>query len=187
MKNSISIVVILILLLVIFKGFLYRLLISYEEKGIRDTITLTDQNLQREIDIWRAEQTQFSINKIMDFALELTSDKLHFINGQTTSNPNTILKSGKSNCVGYSRLTNSIIDYIIRKENLDSKLEVIHKVGLIKVFGINIHNFIEDPFWKDHDYNVIKDKINQEYCQTDPTLFDYLGINRIIEQKQKIK
>jgi len=50
LKKIIKYFVILIILLILFRGFLYRTFVNYSKVNIRNNITLTNKNLIKEID-----------------------------------------------------------------------------------------------------------------------------------------
>jgi len=85
----------------------------------------------------------------------------------------------KANCIGYSALFNSIGNYLIRKQNLSDKFEFSHLVGKLNVFGFNIHNLFNSPFFRDHDFNEIKNNLTDEKTFVDPSLRDYLRIENV--------
>ena len=98
---------------------------------------------------------------------------------KVSSNQNLISEMKKANCIGYSSLFNSIGNYIIRKQKLTDKYEFIHLIGELDFFGFNIHNLFDSLFFKDHDFNEIKNKLTGEKKFVDPSLRDYLRIEYV--------
>ena len=167
-----------IIIIILFRGFVYRLSINYSKIKIRSNITLTDKNLIKEINA-QTESKILSIEEIIKLSNEITSKKLNFTFTKVSSNPNLISEMKKANCIGYSSLFNSIGNYIIRKQKLTDKYEFIHLIGELDFFGFNIHNLFDSLFFKDHDFNEIKNKLTGEKKFVDPSLRDYLRIEYV--------
>ena len=172
---------IIIILLILFRGFLYRTSVNYSKVAIRNNITLTDKKLIKEIDK-QTEGKILSIKEIIKLSNKITSEKLHFTIDNISSNPNLVSELKKANCIGYSSLFNSIGNYITGKQKLTDKYEFIHLVGKLDVFGFNVHNIFKSPFFKDHDFNEIKDKRTGESKFVDPSLRDYVKIKYVTSE-----
>ena len=110
---------------------------------------------------------------------DITTEELHFITSRASNNPNDLINSKQANCIGYSAMFNSIANYLIKKNQLESKIEVQHKIGQLYLLGIDIHQFFDSPFFRDHDFNEIKNKETGEVISVDPSVSDYLWINSI--------
>jgi hypothetical protein len=52
---------------------------------------------------------------------------------------------------------NSVVHHLVREHALEDQLEAHHIIGQLKLFGVDLHQFFESPFFKDHDYNVVVD------------------------------
>lgn len=81
--------------------------------------------------------------------------------------------------MGYSAMFNSIANYIINKNNLENKIVAEHKIGLIELFGINLHEYSDSPFLSNHDFNEITIIEIGENILIDASLSDYLWIKRV--------
>ena len=104
---------------------------------------------------------------------------MSFSTGKVSGNPNEVLKEGKANCIGYSALFSSIIDFLIDKQNDRDKIRTKHLIGKIEFFGVDIHQFSEHPFFRDHDFNSIENLDTGEIIYFDPSVSDYLKIEKI--------
>ncbi len=169
---------ILLVLLTVFRGFLYRVSVTYSKVAIRNNITLTDKKIINEIDK-HIEGKILSIEDIIKLSNKITSKKLQFTFDKVSSDPNTVAELQKANCIGYSSLFNSIGNYILNKKNLTDRYEFIHLVGKLDFFGVDLHALFNSPFFKDHDFNEIKDKQTGNKKFIDPSLRDYLRIEYI--------
>lgn len=142
---------------------------------------MTDKNLIKEINE-RTENKILSIEEIIKFSNSITSEKLDFTFDKVPSNPNLVAELKKANCIGYSSLFNSIGNYIIRKQKLTDKYEFTHLVGKLNIFGINLHNLFNSPFFKTHDFNEIRNKQTDEKKFVDPSLRDYFSIEYVTSE-----
>lgn len=142
---------------------------------------LKNDSVRHKLDIWIDQNKNPSIDEMIDFSLEITSEILDFTFENTSSDLNTLLESGKANCVGYAVVFNSILNYIIdkTKEGTYPVFDTDHCVGQISINGINVHNLFTDPFFKDHDFIVINYLKCNERIAVDPSLYDYFGIKRV--------
>ena len=172
---------IFIILIIIFRGFLYRISVSYSKIKVRNNITLTDKNLIKDIEK-RTDGKILSIEGIIQLSNKITSEKLNFTLNKVSSNPNLVCEFGKANCIGYSSLFNSIGNYVIGKQNLTDKYEFTHLVGKLDFFGFDIHKLFNSPFFKDHDFNEISNKLTNEKIYVDPSVTDYLRIDNVTSE-----
>ncbi len=181
LKKAIKYFGIFIILIILFRGFLYRISVNYLKIKVRNNITLTDKNLIKEIDK-RTNEKILSIEEIIKLSNIITSEKLNFTFNKVSSNPNLVCELEKANCIGYSYLFNSIGNYIIEKQNLSDKYEFKHLVGKLYFFGLDIHKLFNSPFFKDHDFNEIRNKQTDEKKYVDPSLRDYLRIENVTSE-----
>lgn len=169
----------LVLLLVfLFRGFLYRYLINYSIVGVRRNHLLVDTDLFLEIDKQTIGEKQ-KIDEIVQLSHRITSKKLRFTFTKVEDNSNSVLRGKRANCVGYASLFNSIFNYIIKKQKLSDSYECVHLVGKLDFLGMDIHKLFDSPFFKDHDFNSIRNKITEEKKFVDPSLRDYLYIDYV--------
>jgi len=170
----------IVVILFLSRNWLFNVSTQYQSIGQRDLIVLSDQNLIREIELWKSSKESIRIDEAVGFALKLTARKLKFsTRSGLNSNPNKIPDSGESNCVGYSKLFNSVATYIFVNTTNLKNCKSTHLVGKISFMGIDLHGLTDKPFWSDHDYNrVINTETREEYF-VDPSVFDYLRINYI--------
>jgi len=170
-----------IILIILFRGFLYRISVNYSKIKVRNNITLTDKNLIKDIEK-RTDGKILSIEEIIQLSNKITSYKLNFTLNKVSSNPNLVYEFGKANCIGYSSLFNSIGNYVIGKQNLTDKYEFKHLVGKLDFFGFDIHKLFNSPFFKDHDFNEISNKLTNEKIYVDPSVRDYLRIDNVTSE-----
>lgn len=153
--------------------------LSYRIISGRKSVKLTNDSLKREVDDWLEETEKFGIDAYTDFILGLTKSHLSFSFGKCASDPNLLLKSGEANCIGYAAMFNSLFNYGIKKKGLAGNYKCRHYVGKIYIAGQNVHTLFNDPFFKDHDFNVIECRNESTRIAVDPSLYDYLGVKRV--------
>lgn len=178
MKKFLKILLALVLAAVLFKGWIYRHVVHYKQVGTRETIPLTDEKLLAEIDSVISGKA-LGFEEIIETAKLITNKRLRFKLGKVSKNPNELLQSGEANCIGYSALFNAIVQYLIAKQGLSGSVEARHLIGKLDVFGINLHQFFADPFYKDHDFNQVINIKTGVSVWIDPSVSDYLGIDRV--------
>ena len=169
---------IIIIILILFRGFLYRTFINYSKIDSRVEITLTDQELISEIDNQLSGKT-LEISEIVDLSRKISRQRLAFTFENVSSNPNGLSTLRNANYVGYSSLFNSIGNYILKKQNMTETYKFNHLVGKLDCLGMDIHDFINHPFFKDHDFNEIVDLRTGKKTFVDPSLNDYLRITTV--------
>jgi len=177
MKKIIKTLFILILLTFFFRGQIYRITVKYEKIGERELVQ-PNQELINEIQKDIGKQ-KLSIEEIIELSKKITNRKLKFTGKKVSRDPNELIKTGKANCIGYSATFNSIGNYLLKQQKLEKKYELKHFVGKIKFLGIDVHQFFDSPFFKDHDYNVMQNLETNYKMAIDPTISDYLKIHRI--------
>lgn len=178
MKKIFKIIGILILALILFRGVIYRLLIKYNEIGTRTEIKITSRKLIEIIETKSANR-KLDLEKIVDIADKITNEELEFTTSRASNNPNMLINSKQANCVGYAAMFNSITNYLIRKNKLQNDIKAEQKIGQLTLFGINLHQYFESPFFRDHDFNEIIDKKTGKIIAVDPSLSDYLWIKKV--------
>jgi len=178
LKNKIRFLAFLLLILFFFRGSIYRFCITYNKIAVRNAVELRNETLIKRINI-EVKEKQLTIEEIIDLSNKITSDELSFTFSKVSGNSNLILKDKKANCIGYSSLFNSICNYIIIKQKLTNQYKCVHLVGELDFLGFDIHQLLNSPFFKDHDFNQIKDLINDKEYSIDPSLSDYFYIDYV--------
>ena len=178
MKKPFLFLCLTLLTLILFRGFLFRQLISYHEIGQRKAINITHPKLIKCIDAQLHNQ-QMDIKEIARIANKVTTQELRFTAKKVSQNPNDLINSHQANCVGYASMFNTIATHLIKKNGLEKELVAQHKIGHLYLLGFNLHSFFKSPFFMDHDFNQIIHLKTKEVIAIDPTVSDYLWINCI--------
>ncbi len=165
-------------LLLIFKGWMYRKTVNYVMIGQRDNIRLTNktliQNLNEEI-----KGKDLSLEKLIKIADQTTTQQLKFTFGKASNNSNQVVINQQANCIGYSALFNSTMNYLIRQQGKEKMYKAKHLKGQLYFLGMNVHDFFDHPFFKDHDFNEVINHQEGTKIYIDPSVSDYLGIRRV--------
>ncbi len=157
--------------------------LSYSIIKERKSVVLKNDSLKGVINNWLKRNKKPTMDELVDFILDLTKNQLAFSFGKCSSNPNALVKKQKANCIGYSALFSSLMNYTLTKKQLDKRYECYHYVGKIYYAGQNINALFNDPFFKDHDFNMIRDIEHKNDIVVDPSLYEYLGIRRVSLRK----
>lgn len=177
-KSIFKIIGFTLLTLLLFKSYFFNLFITYIDIGERDTLLISNKILIEKIDHKSANQ-DLNLEVIADIALDITNEELSFSTQHASQNPNESIKIHRANCIGYSAMFNSITNYLITKNKLEDEILAAHKIGKLELLGVDIHKYFSSPFLKDHDFNEIINNKTGEKIVLDPSLSDYLGIDRI--------
>lgn len=178
MKNTFKIIGLITLFLVLFRGSMYRQIIRYSQVGTRPEVKITDIELIERIKN-RTQQKKIDLHEIAEIANHITKEELKFTTKKTESDPNKLMHSKIANCIGYSYMFNSIANFIIDENQIRNEFKAEHKIGKLELLGIDIHKYFEDAFFKDHDFNQITNLKTGKSIFVDPSLSDYLYIDRI--------
>ncbi|MEM6298607.1 MAG: hypothetical protein AAF740_07970 [Bacteroidota bacterium] len=182
LKKLLLVLGILVILLVVFRGFIYRSLIHYESIGVRSEIRITNSTLI-EVITKRSQNEEITVRNIVTIADQITQETLEFTTNRASKNPND-LRTQKANCVGYSAMFNAVANYLIRKHGLQNEVQATHNIGQLYFLGTNLHQYFENSFFKDHDFNTITNTKSGEKVLIDPTVSDYLWIKQITARPQ---
>ena len=169
----------ILVICIVFRGTLYRHIVTYKSIGQRTTYVVTNDKLIQYIEENCIGKKNKSIEEIIKESLSLTSKTLNFTFSKNDQNPNKLIDSKTANCIGYAAFFSAVCDYQLKKYNLSEQWIVSSEIGQLFVFGTNIHNYFDSPFFKDHDFVIIKNKTTKEFFAVDPSINDYLHINYI--------
>lgn len=128
MKQTLKIIAISIVILLLFRGCIYRWLISYTKIGTRPEIKVNNRKLIDKIEAKSANKL-IDTQEIIAIANRITTEELTFTISKASNDPNELINSKRANCVGYAALFNSIANYLIRTRKLEKEIEAKHKIG----------------------------------------------------------
>ncbi len=166
--------ILLFLLFLLCRGPIYRNIIHYHEIAERPGISLTNDDLLAQLDT-----DLKSLSEMINMAKRATTKRLKFTTGDASRNPNSIYVTGQANCIGYAALFNAIANQLIINQGWEGRYVARHLVGKMDFLGWDLHQIIDHPFFRDHDFNVIIDLETGEKIYIDATVSDYLWIDRV--------
>ena len=178
MKKMLKIMAGLLLVLILFRGPIYRLSFVYHPIGSQEEIKITNQEL---LDIIELEyrNTEIDWQSISNIAHRITIKTLHFSTAEVSTNPNDLVQTSVTNCIGYAAMFNSIANYLINAKKLEDQMKAFHIRAHIYFLGINLHQYLDHPFLANHDINIMKNLKTNETIAIDPSLSDYLFIKKV--------
>lgn len=168
-----------LLLVFLFRGYIYRQLFVYELIETRKTYTEVGEGLKQYLNEETSTFKPQNIHEVVEKSLQITARTLRFRPTQPSSDPNALLISQEAHCVGYAAFFTTTCNYLLQKYQLDSTWKAKHWVGKIKFCGKDLHRFLSSPFFKDHDLAAVEDIQTGESLYVDPSLKDYFYINYI--------
>ncbi len=166
----------LLLAVFLFRGWLFRLMVTYHPISERPTIVAKDEKLLQQLE---NQVIDTALQRIIDQSLDLTASQLQFSFGKCESDPNRLFYTKKANCVGYAAYFSTVCENMIERAGLDSRFKVKHLRAKITFLGYDLHQLTDSPFFKDHDYNIVEDLRTGERIFVDASTQDVLGIGHV--------
>lgn len=178
-KRSLVFLLLLSLSLVLFRGWIYRSLVTYESVGERKGYSVSDERLVALIEAGAKELEAPEVREVIELGLTITGKQLHFTAEKNHNDPNLLLNSRSAHCVGYAHFFASTCNYLLSRYGLSKDWTARPQLGQLYLMGSNVHQYLSSPFFKDHDFVVIENRRTGEIFAVDPTLSDYLMIDHI--------
>lgn len=176
MKKLLKYSFLALLVLFLIRGWLFRHLVVYHAKNERPAFSLTNKNLLQNIE---NQEVDTSIQSIVRRSFTFTTDHLRFTFDKCDTDPNLLFASQKTNCIGYAAFFKTTCDALLRKEKLENRVRVKHLRGKLTLLGFDLHRLTSNPFFRDHDYNMVEDLKTGEKIYLDASLQDVLGIGYV--------
>jgi uncharacterized protein YxeA len=183
LKRIVYSILIIALITILFKGVIFRSFVYYKAISEKTNYTINQNNLKNEIEDLINTQNEFKINSLINESLKFTSNKLSFTFTKNENNPNVIFKTTTANCVGYATFFSATFNYIVSKYNLSNTWRALPQKGQLYLFNINVHSYLNSPFFKDHDFVIVSNLQTGEQFAIDPTVHDYFGIDYVSLKK----
>lgn len=176
-KRTTLTILILIAVILLFRGWIYRKTVTYKSVGTAANYTASNHKLINHINANSDKQTNPDIEQIIKLALSLTSKQLNFTTNKNYSDPNKLITTKTAHCVGYAAFFATTCNHLLNKYKLADTWTAKPQVGQLYLFGHNIHQFFNSPFFKDHNFVTIENKKTGKVFAVDPTVNDYLFID----------
>jgi len=185
-KWLVWVLLILTIVAIVFRGSLFRLTVTYRSIGLRANYTATEETLIQLINQKVAGQINLDIRQIIRLSLSLTSKQLNYVTPNDNIDPNQMMTSRSADCVGYAAFFSTTCNYLLEKYKLADTWTARPQVGYIYFLGINIHKYFHTPFFKDHDFATIENKMTGQTFTVDPSINDYLRIDFVTFNPEKL-
>jgi hypothetical protein len=167
----------------LFRGWIYRQVVTYKSEGLRPSYLATDNNLVIYIEANVGDKKDLEIKNVIKLGLSATSRQLNFTTSKNDNDPNKLIKSRTAHCVGYASFFATTCNYLLKKYNLDSNWTARPQIGQLSLLGTNVHRYFDSAFFKDHDFVTIENRTTGEILAVDPTVGDYFYIDFITYTK----
>ncbi|MCB9307479.1 MAG: hypothetical protein H6565_12865 [Lewinellaceae bacterium] len=165
-------------LCIAFRGWIYRHTVAYRSVGQRPLYAATEPALLKFIRS-DAEETSPGIEAVVRASLSKTSGHLRFSASRRDSDPNKLIHAKTAHCVGYAAFFATTCNDLLEQSGLSDTWTAIPQIGQLYLFGKNVHGYFNTPFFKDHDFVVVRNKSTGETIAVDPSVHDYLYIERV--------
>ncbi|PKH52664.1 hypothetical protein CXF68_19010 [Tenacibaculum sp. Bg11-29] len=163
LKRILQSILIIVLIGLVFRGSVYRKVITYKSIGERVSYSATNKNLIKYIEENTINAKGPKIEKIIDMGLSATSRLLRFTASKNHIEPNKLINTKTANCIGYATFFSANCNYLLKKYALDNNwIAKPHKgnfIYLVLIF-INISN---QPFLKTMILLLLKIKEQEKF------------------------
>jgi hypothetical protein len=182
-KRILSTLLLLATIGLVFRGPIFRLIVSYKSIGQRTAYSALNADLIDYIEKNERDEVIADIEEVIKNALSKTSKKLNYTTSKNDNDPNKLIDLKTAHCVGYAAFYATTCNHLLKKNDLDQEWVARPQVGQLYFLGENIHHYFDSPFFKDHDFVTIENSITGEVFAVDPTVNDYLFIDYITYEK----
>lgn len=165
--------------LYIFRGAVYRSIITYKEDGNRKNYKVKDKNLAIFIEDNIESNQEGDIESIVYLSQEITSTALSYSEDAKESDPNKTVLLHKANPEGYAAFAASTGNYLIDKYKLSEVWEAKPVKGKLYIFGKDMYSQLKKKSFKEYDFVIFRNKITKREITVDPSLYARSGIERI--------
>ncbi|WP_187465436.1 hypothetical protein [Neolewinella lacunae] len=179
LKKILLTLLLLTVLAAVFRGPLYRTLVDYESVGASTNYTVKDEKLADLIASKVNRRTDLGITEAIKLSLSITSSQLHFTADNNDVDPNKLVTSKATHCVGYAAFFAATCKYVLSQQKLASSWTAEPQEGQLYFLGTNLHQYFHSAFLKDHDFVAIENHVTGEVLAVDPTIKDYFHIDFI--------
>lgn len=168
--------------LFIFRGTVYRTVVTYKEDGSRKNYKVKDKNLAIFIEDNIKRNQEGDIESIVSLSQEITDAALSYSTDAKENDPNKTVLLRKANSVGYAAFAASVGNYLIDKYKLSEVWEAKPVKGKLYLFGTDMNSQFKNKGFKEYDFVIFRNKITKKEITIDPSLYARGGIERITKR-----
>ena len=161
----------------IFKDVMFQAMFSYKKIGERTHYSgFSDDSLFSGEGTYNSgDREDVDLVTLINDALHFSDMQLSFAATNTRNEPDALVKHGRAHCIGYSAFFKATLEELLERKDIEY-VEVQHAVSEVYLAGINLHQFTSRDFFKDHDYNIVVDRLSGNAYFVDSSLHDMTGI-----------
>lgn len=145
-KRTVLIILILVAAGILFRGWIYRNLATYKAIGQRQSYTVRDKKLIEYIEKNSISKKAPDVKDIIKISLSITSQHLVFTADKSDRDPNQLIQSKKSHCVGYASFFAATCNFLLAQHHLADTWTATPHAGQLFLLGNNIHTYFSSPF-----------------------------------------
>lgn len=160
------------------RGCIYQTAVEYRDAGGRKVYKVKDEGLEKYIKASIPDQKPTTIDEIVDLSLRITNNTLSFSFEAKEKDPKNLYPQGEANCVGYAAFNAAVANYLLERYKMKDWSAKPVK-GKLYLFGGEMTSKSKDSFFNDHDFVIFSNKETKEKIYVDPTVYDYLKIDRV--------
>lgn len=105
-----------------------------------------------------SDEKKIDAKQIIEIALYKISSKLNFTVAKNNINPNKLIESKTAHCIGYASFFSSTCNYLFKKHHINDICFAQTHIGQLYICNLNIHKYLHSPFFKDHDFVIIRNR-----------------------------
>ena len=173
MKKTFKYTLLFLLALFLSRHWLFEKTVRFLPISEQPNYIVSDSLLYRFL---AAPKPEKEIEDIIRQAVDMTAGQLKFASQNTATDPNISFYGRRAHCVGYAAFFATTFNFLIKKNMEENNWRAKHVRGKIYFLGIDMHQFSDSPFFRDHDFNVVENRRTGEQYIVDASVRDVLGI-----------
>ena len=177
MKKTFKYTLLFLLALFLSRHWIFEKTVSFHPISEQPNYIVSDSLLYYFLAAPKAEK---EIENIIRQALDMTAERLEFASQNTATDPNISFYGKRAHCVGYAAFFATAFNFLINKNSGEKIWEAKHVRGKISFLGIDMHQFSDSPFFRDHDFNVVENIRTGEQYIMDASVRDVLWIKYVV-------
>jgi len=168
-----KLIFLILLILFLLRSWLFKLTVQYVPVSEQPLFELTDKALLQSLE---SLTIGTSLDAFIRQSLDLTAGQLQFRTGYHTTDPNRLFYTRKAHCVGYAAYFAAVFNELAQRAGMSDRYKAYHLRGRVLFLDLDLHQFFDDPFFKDHDFNSLGDLTTGKRLFIDASVKDALGI-----------
>lgn len=173
MKKRTTYLLFFLFLLFISRHWLFEKTVAFHPLSEQPLYSVSDTSFQQ----YLAEpKNEKAVEAIIQTAIDLTAERLSFASQKTEVDPNRSFHDRRAHCVGYAAFFAAACNYLLEKNGMADEWRTKSMRGKASFLGIDLHQFSDSPFFRDHDFNVVENKRTGERYVVDVSVWDVLWV-----------